>query len=122
MAWEMTCALYREITPILNNAMVPGSLTVRSCARSSRPSTAYRDSPRAGASSARVNSSHASGMPAGPCGVQPDAGRRRISSATAVCFSADAAASLRSAAQTIPSSSSSLTPPNRSSSPAAQSA
>jgi hypothetical protein len=33
-----------------------------------------------------VNSSHASGICVGPCGVHPSAGRRRITSATAACL------------------------------------
>ena len=48
--------------PSRNAAFVPGSLTSRSRARSSRPSAIPRDSPSSAASSVTVNSSHPAGI------------------------------------------------------------
>ena len=108
--------------PSRNAALVPGSLTSRSCARSSSPSAAPRDSPSTAASSVTVNSSHAAGIEAGPSGTQPGSGRRRVNSAMAACLRAAACASTRSHAAITPATSSSQAPSNRSSSPAAWSA
>ena len=116
----MISTLECRSTPARNAALVPGSLVSRSRASWSIPSAAQRVSASAAASSVSVNSSQLPGSAS--TGSQPGSGRRRISSATAACLSAHAAASVRSSPQMIPVSSSSVAPANRPPSPAACSA
>ena len=122
VAQAMICALACRSVPARNAALVPGSLTSRSRARSSIPSAVPRPSASSWAISSPANSSRLSGIRAGPSGAQPGAGRRRVNSASAACLREHAVASARSSAPITPASSSSDAPVNRSSSPAASSA
>ena len=108
--------------PARNAALVPGSLTSRSRARSSIASAAPRPSASSWAISSPANSSRSAGSRAAPATAQPGAGRRRVNSARAACLRAHAVASARSSAPITPASSSSLAPANRSPAPAASSA
>ena len=106
----MISALYRVMTPSRSAALVPGSRVSRASARSSSASAPPRDSASTRPSSSPVNSSHAAGIRAAPCGTQPGSGRRRISSAAAASFRAAMCASSRSHAASTPASSASDAP------------
>ena len=122
VAQAMICALACRSVPARNAALVPGSLTSRSRARSSIPSAVPRPSASSWAISSPANSSRSAGSRAGPSAAQPGAGRRRVNSASAACLREHAVASARSSAPITPASSSSLAPANRSPAPAASSA
>ena len=122
VAAAMISALSWLTIPARNAALVPGRQTSSAQARSRICSASPADTPSTAPSSRAVNSCQLSGIWAGPASAQPGAGRRRTSSATAAYLPAAMAASARSRAQITPSSSSSLAPAYRSSSPAASSA